>query len=81
MKHTSHRIVSLTGLLVIAAQEARYTRYATGNASALKLLDEVTRSDRSIYPPEEILLKLEPGLPLSSDGNLRRERLWAEVRS
>ncbi len=65
----------------IAAQEARYTRYATGNASALKLLDEATRSDRSIYPPEEVLLKLEPGLPLSIDGNLRRERLWAEVRS
>lgn len=65
----------------IAAQEARYTRYATGNASALKLLDEPTRQDRSIYPSEDVLLKLEPGLPLEAEGNRRREELWREVRS
>lgn len=64
----------------IAAQEARYTRYATGNASALKLLDEATRNDRSIYPPEEVLSKLEPGLPLDAEDFQRREELWAEVR-
>ncbi|HEX6287970.1 MAG TPA: spermidine/putrescine ABC transporter substrate-binding protein [Herpetosiphonaceae bacterium] len=64
----------------IAAQEARYTRYATGNRSALALLDEQTRHDRSIYPSPEILQKLEPGLPLDAEGYARREALWKEVR-
>ena len=30
----------------IAAQEARYTRYATGNRAALELLDDEMRNDR-----------------------------------
>ena len=32
----------------IAAQEARYTRYATGNHSAMMLIDEEMRNDPSI---------------------------------
>ena len=64
----------------VAAQEARYTRYATGNRSALALLDGVMRDDLSIYPPSEVLAKLEPGLPLDAEGNRRREELWREVR-
>ncbi len=64
----------------VAAQEARYTRYATGNHAALALLDPSMRSDPSIYPPEEVLAKLEPGLPLDVEGNRRREELWKEVR-
>ncbi|MGQ0601745.1 MAG: ABC transporter substrate-binding protein [Anaerolineales bacterium] len=64
----------------VAAQEARYTRYATGNRSALALLDERTRRDPSIYPPAEVLEKLEPGLPLEAEGQRRREALWQEIR-
>jgi spermidine/putrescine transport system substrate-binding protein len=64
----------------IAAQEARYTRYATGNRSALGLLDEDARNDPSIYPAEEILKKLEAGLPLDAEGQKRREDLWREVK-
>ena len=48
----------------IAAQEARYTRYATGNSDARALLDEGMRNDPSIYPTDEIVQKLEEGLPL-----------------
>jgi len=64
----------------IAAQEARYTRYATGNHSAFELLDESMRDDASIYPPEDVLHQLEPGLPLPIEGTRRREQLWREVR-
>jgi spermidine/putrescine transport system substrate-binding protein len=64
----------------IAAQEARYTRYATGNRSALELLDEALRSDPAIYPPEEVLNKLEAGMPLDEEAQNRREVLWREVR-
>ena len=64
----------------VAAQEARYTRYATGNRDALKLLDDEMRNDPSTYPPEEILQKLEAGMPLDDQGQRRREELWNEVR-
>jgi len=64
----------------IAAQEARYTRYATGNRAALALLDEAMRGDPSIYPPEKVLRKLEPGLPLDVGGGQRRAGLWKDIR-
>ena len=65
----------------VAAQEARYTGYATGNRAALAGLDERVRADVSIYPPEAVLRKLEAGMPLDPEGQRRREALWKEVRS
>ena len=64
----------------IAAQEARYTRYATGNLTGLTLLDEELRNDPSTYPPVEVLSKLEPGMPLDEEAQNRREALWGDVR-
>jgi spermidine/putrescine transport system substrate-binding protein len=64
----------------IAVQEARYTRYATGNHSALALLEEEIRNDSSTYPPPELLAKLEAGMPIDQEGQKRREELWREVR-
>jgi spermidine/putrescine-binding protein len=64
----------------IAAQEARYTRYATGNQSAWRLLDEEMQSDPSTYPPQELLDKLEAGMPIDAEGQKRRAELWNEVR-
>jgi len=64
----------------VAAQEARYTRYATGNRAALALLDQDLRADSATYPPEDVLRKLEAGMPLDADGQRRREALWKEIR-
>lgn len=65
----------------IAAQEARYTRYATGNQSALELLDDQMRSDPSTYPPDEILQKLEAGMPLGEEAQRMREVMWNEIKN
>ena len=65
----------------VAAQEARYTRYATGNRLALALLDDEMRNDSSTYPPEAVLQKLEAGMPLDEAGQKRRDELWQEVRT
>ena len=65
----------------VAAQEARYTRYATGNHSAMALLDEEMRNDPSTYPPQELLTKLEPGMPIDAEGQKRRAELWMEIRA
>ncbi|MGH2524237.1 MAG: ABC transporter substrate-binding protein [Anaerolineales bacterium] len=64
----------------VAAQEARYTGYATGNRSALALLDEQVRTDPSIYPPADVLSKLEAGMPLDAEGQRRRAEVWQVVR-
>ena len=64
----------------VAAQEARYTRYATGNHSAWLLLDEEMRSDPSTYPPQELVTKLEAGMPIDAEGQKRRADLWNEMR-
>jgi putrescine transport system substrate-binding protein len=65
----------------IALQEALYTRYATGNGSARELLDARMRNDPAIYPPDQIVQKLEAGMPLDADGQRRRDQLWKEIRS
>jgi spermidine/putrescine transport system substrate-binding protein len=65
----------------IAAQEARYTRYATGNRSALALLDEEMRNDPSTYPPDGVVQKLESGMPIDAEGQKRRAELWDEIRA
>ena len=64
----------------VAAQEAQYTRYATGNRSAYGLLDVEMRNDSSTYPPAEVLTKLEVGLPLNAEEQNRRQKLWLEVK-
>ncbi len=64
----------------VAAQEARYTGYATGSAAARALLDEAVQHDPSVYPPAEVLQKLEAGMPLDEEGARRREALWREIR-
>jgi len=64
----------------IAAQEARYTRYATGNHEAKALLDAELRDDPVTYPRPELLEKLEYGMPIEADGQKRREQVWRDVR-
>lgn len=64
----------------VAAREALYTRYATGNQSALALLDGSIRTDRSTYPPKGVIEKLEAGLPLDPGEKRMREQLWQEIR-
>ncbi|MBI3243621.1 MAG: spermidine/putrescine ABC transporter substrate-binding protein [Chloroflexi bacterium] len=78
---TAHAFLNFVLRPDVAAQEARYTGYATGNSATLLMLDEAARNNPSIYPPAEVLQKLESGMPLDDGGNQRRELLWKEVRS
>jgi len=64
----------------VAAQEARYTRYATGNHAAWEMLEDTLRNDESTYPHPDILKKLEAGMPHDAEGQKRREELWNQVR-
>jgi spermidine/putrescine transport system substrate-binding protein len=76
----AHTFLNFVLRPAVAAQEAGYTGYATGNRAALAMLDERARHDPSIYPPDEVLQKLEAGMPLGVEGHRLRENLWAEIR-
>jgi len=77
----AHRLLNFVMRPEVAAQEARYTGYATGNQAAFQLLDASIQNDPSIYPPPAVVQKLESGLPLDPDGAALREALWAEIRA
>lgn len=77
----AHQFLNFVLRPEVAAQEARYTRYATGNRSAFALLDDDMRNDISTYPLQELLAKLEAGMPIDEAGQKRREELWAEIRN
>lgn len=64
----------------IAAQEARYTHYATPNRTAMSLLDEDVRSDLAIFPQPEVLARLESPRSLDYEHMQRRAALWKEIR-
>jgi spermidine/putrescine transport system substrate-binding protein len=64
----------------VAAREAAFTRYATPNASAFEQLDPRIRTDPGTYPSEEVMARLEYGMPLTPTGARRRAVLWAEIR-
>ncbi len=76
----AHAFLNFVLRAEVAAQEARYTRYATGNAAGLALLDESIRMDPATYPPGDVLQLLEAGMPLEPEGTRRREALWREIR-
>lgn len=61
----------------IAAQECAYTGYATVVTDALPLLDETLRNNPSLFPPTDVLERLERALPLTPELLQQREALWA----
>lgn len=61
----------------VAAQEARYLGYATVVEPALALLDEALRTDPNLYPPADIMQRLERLQPLDAEAVARRDAVWA----
>lgn len=76
----AHAFIDFMLRPAIAAREALYTRYATGNQTARAMLPDEVQHDPAIYPPDEVLDRLEPGLPLDGDAAERRSALWREIR-
>ncbi len=78
--YAAHAFLNFVMRPEVAAREAQYTRYATGNAAARALLDPAIRENPSTYPPAALVGKLEAGMPLSADAQARRKALWEEIR-
>lgn len=63
----------------VAAATASYTRYATPNQAAIKLLSSEQTSDRNLYPPPDVMAKCEE-LADIGQGIFLYDRLWTELK-
>ncbi|NOX62555.1 MAG: spermidine/putrescine ABC transporter substrate-binding protein [Chloroflexi bacterium] len=64
----------------VGAQLSEYNWYASPNAAAEEFLDEEFLSDPAVYPPPEVLEKLQYIEPAGEAESLY-QRLWDEVKS
>jgi len=63
----------------IQARETESNGYATANDEAKKLLPEEVRNNPAIFPREDVVAKLEPGVDHS--GVQQRQDIWAEFKA
>jgi spermidine/putrescine transport system substrate-binding protein len=64
----------------VGAELANFVRYASPNAAALPLVNAGDRNNPSIYPPEDVMKRLEYLEDLGSDTRLYDE-VWTAVKS
>lgn len=63
------------------ARETNFTYYASGEKEAEKyILPEILKNP-AIYPPAEVIAKLEPALDLPKDALQYREEAWTKLKS
>lgn len=63
----------------IQAAETSYTLHATPNEAARALVDPELLADPAVFPPEELMDRLEPAVDTS--GSTQRAEIWEEFRS
>lgn len=61
----------------VAALESSYIGYATVVEDAIPLLDESIRSDPNLYPPPEVMSRLERLTAWDAETIKRRDEIWA----
>jgi spermidine/putrescine-binding protein len=61
----------------VAAAECAYLAYATVVEAALPLLDTSTRNNPTIYPPPDVMSRLELASPATGEALRLRESIWA----
>ena len=76
----AHRFLDFVLRPDIAAEEALYTGYATPNREALDRLPAARRDDPVIYPPADVLARLERGIALDPAARELRAAIWSTVR-
>jgi len=76
----AHRFLDFTMEPEIAAEICRTMRYSSPNRSAWPLLPETIRRNPAIFPPADVLARLELVRDLG-EATVLYDRLWTEVKS
>jgi len=65
----------------VAAKNTDLVKYANVNMASTPLLKEAVRNDPNIYPPADILAKLVPEPPRTSEYNRLLTRMWTRFKT
>src|SRR3569833_284749 len=65
----------------VAAKNTDLVKYANVNTASTPLLKEAVRNDPNIYPPPDILAKLVPEPPRTSEYNRLLTRMWTRFKT
>jgi spermidine/putrescine-binding protein len=76
----AHAFLDFTLEAEIAAEICRTMGYSTPNCAALPLLPPEIRAHRAIFPPEDVLSRLEL-IEDVGEATLLYDRLWTEVKA
>ena len=77
----AHAFINYLNVPEVAAANAKFIKYATPNAAAMKLMDKDYLENPAIFPPPEVLAKCEPGLYLGEDATKVRDEIWTRVQA
>lgn len=77
----AHRFLNYLLRPEVAARVATYTRTATVNGAAQRILPATVRNNPTLYPPPEILKRGEWLAALPAPTLRLRDRLWTEIKS
>jgi spermidine/putrescine transport system substrate-binding protein len=64
----------------VGARVSEFTRAATPNQAALELINPVDRNNTAIYPPSEVMRRLEYANDLG-DVNKLYDELWTQIKA
>jgi spermidine/putrescine transport system permease protein len=76
----AHAFIDFTLEAEIAAEICRTMRYSTPNRAALPLLPPEIRGNRAIFPPDDVLQRLELIQDIG-ETTVLYDRLWTEVKA
>ena len=79
-KYTAEAFINYLLRPEVAAANSNFTWYASPNAKATDLIDEEILEEPAIYPPPEVMAKLE-WLEDVGEATPIYERLWTEVKA
>src|SRR6185503_4663852 len=76
----AHKFIDFTLEAEIAAEICRTMRYSTPNRAAVPLLPSEIRANPAIFPPDEVMARLELIEDLG-EATVLYDRLWKEVKT
>jgi putrescine transport system substrate-binding protein len=63
----------------VAAANTNYLQYANPNRASAPYIDAALMEDPGLYPPVEVLARLEVLLPLAANVESELNRIWGQL--
>jgi spermidine/putrescine transport system substrate-binding protein len=77
----AHAFINFVLDATVGKDIAEFIAYATPNAAAKKLASPEYQNNKSIFPPQEVIAKCEPGLYLGEEATKVRDEIWTRIQA